>query len=130
MIMARTMFERLGGFGRVRRMVASFYDKVTASPALGRYFEHVDMATLIDHQTKFVAGVTGGPIAFNDEALRRAHARLGISRDEFAEIVQLLGETLEEHEVADEDIDQILHSVQSKELLIVSEARAPAGIGG
>lgn len=128
--MARTIFERLGGFGQVRRIVATFYDKVTASPSLGRYFEHVDMAALIDHQTKFVAGVTDGPVALNDEALRRAHARLGISRAEFAEIVQLLGEALEEHEVASDDIDQILARVQAREKLIVSEAPVRAAAGG
>jgi hemoglobin len=53
--MAQTMYERYGGFPKIRRVVSDFYDRVLEEPELQRHFEGVDMRRLVDHQTKFVA---------------------------------------------------------------------------
>ena len=63
----KTTFERLGGFARVRLIVSDFYDKVLDSERLARHFAGIDMRQLIDHQTKFIAAIMGGPAAFSDE---------------------------------------------------------------
>lgn len=112
-------FERCGGFATVRRVVSAFYDRVLASPDLGRYFEKVDMRTLIDHQTKFVSFVMGGPTSVADRTLERAHASLGITRGEFAELTELLRDTLEEFDFGREDIEHVLEEVRRREHLIV-----------
>ena len=67
--MSGSMFERCGGFTTVRKVVAAFYDKVLDSPSLSRHFANVDMRALIDHQTKFITYVMGGPASF---AIRRS----------------------------------------------------------
>ncbi len=59
--MAKTMFERYGGFAAVSRVVSSFYDKILDSDITSPYFADIDMAKQIDHQTKFVAYLMGGP---------------------------------------------------------------------
>ncbi|MGE0745723.1 MAG: group 1 truncated hemoglobin [Rhodospirillales bacterium] len=118
--MASTVFERCGGFATVRRVVSAFYDRVLDSPTLSPHFEAIEMKTLIDHQTKFIASVMGGPASFSDEALKRAHARLGISRAEFEEIVGLLRETLEDFDVSAGDVAQVIGEVRRREPVIVS----------
>lgn len=51
------------------------------------------------------------------------HAHLQISRAEFAEMVDLLCEALEDHEVADSDVAEVRRALLAREHLIV----APAG---
>lgn len=120
--MPSSLFERYGGFASVRRIVSAFYRRMLDAPALGRHFANVDMPALIDHQTKFIAMVTGGPAKVPDEALRRAHAHLGISAAEFAETARLLQETLEEFDVAPADVSTIMAEVGKRESLIVRAA--------
>ena len=117
-----TVFERCGGFAKVRRVVADFYDGVMASPRLQTYFAGSNMERLIDHQTKFVAWVMDGPVTFNDEILRRAHANLGITHDDFVEISELLQEAMEDNGIAAGDIDHVLRAIMRREPLIVGDA--------
>jgi hemoglobin len=101
------LFDRCGGFAVVRQIVSSFYDKVLDSPMLERHFAKVDMHRLIDHQTKFMATLMGGPASFTDDALRRAHVSLGITAEEFYEAGELLRESLEEFGLHPADIRQV-----------------------
>ena len=67
--MKSTIFQRYGGFASVSRVVMSFYDKVLDSPVSSPYFANTNMKRLIDHQTKFIAQVMGGPASYTDEQL-------------------------------------------------------------
>lgn len=120
--MVQSVFERCGGFQNVRKVVSDFYDKVLDSEQLQGYFEHIDMARLVDHQTKFVAQIMGGPVTINDDTLRKVHANLGISHSDFKEISYLLEETLEDHGFVSSDIAEIMESVGQRESLIVTRA--------
>lgn len=117
--MAGTIFERCGGFATVRRIVSDFYERVLASPRLQRHFDGVDMRRLVDHQTKFMTAIMGGPASFADHQLERAHARLAISAADYAELTALLVETLEEHAVAAEDVRAIERELLARRHLIV-----------
>jgi hemoglobin len=114
-----TIYEQSGGFAEVRKVVSAFYDKVLDSPRLQTYFEDTDMRRLIDHQTKFITAVMGGPAKFNDEAMRRAHARFNITREEYREAVDLLVETLEDFGMDDDAIETVCNEVDAREHLIV-----------
>ena len=115
-----TIFERAGGFATVRRVISSFYDRVLDSPTVAGHFENVDMRRLIDHQTKFISAMMGGPGSFTDDHLRRVHAHLGITHDEFVEVTEHLREALEEYGVAPEDIAIVEAEVKRREPLIVT----------
>jgi hemoglobin len=115
-----SMFERYGGFARVSKIVMAFYDKVLDSDVIGEYFEDVDMRALMDHQTKFIAQVMGGPTSYTNEALQRIHAHLGIDRPAFDEATMLLRETLEEFELAPQDVDAIMEDMISRARYIVT----------
>lgn len=122
--MTKTLFDRAGGFAKVRKVVSSFYDRMIDSPRLAPYFDGVDMPALVDHQTKFVAYIMGGPASYTDEQLRRVHAHLRISRSDFAEMVDLLCESLEDHDLADGDVAEVRRALQAREHLIVAPAAA------
>ncbi len=115
-----TIFERYGGFAQVSRVVSGLYDKILESPQLTPYFANTDMRRLIDHQTRFIATLLGGPASYSDEHLQRVHARLGITDAAFAEMVFLLKETLEDFGFEDEDIETVEFEITSRKHCIVA----------
>lgn len=115
-----TIFERYGGFGTVSKIVMAFYDKVLESDVAGPYFEDVDMRSLIDHQTRFVAQVMGGPAEYSNDMLQAVHARHRIDRAAFDEVVMLLKETLEDFGVDSGDVRTIVDDVKSRAAYIVT----------
>jgi hemoglobin len=115
-----SMFERYGGFASVSKIVMGFYDKVLDSDVAGPYFEDVDMKSLIDHQTKFVAQVMGGPVEYTNEVLKTVHAKHQIDRQAFDEVAMLMKETLEDFEVEPADIRQIMEGITSRSPYIIS----------
>ncbi len=118
--MTTTIFDRAGGFATVRKVISAFYEKVLDSPLLEHHFVEVDMRRLMDHQTKFVSSLMGGPGSYTDDHLQRVHARLGITHDEFVEAARLLRETLEEFGLDAADIRHVDGEVMKRERVIVS----------
>ena len=118
--MASTIFERYGGFSKVRVVVSDFYDRVLDSDVLSPYFDDVNMRTQIDHQIKFMSQVMGGPAAYTDEVLQRVHAPLGISKSEFIELATILRETLEDLDFDSDDVDMVIREVSNREAYIVA----------
>jgi hemoglobin len=111
--MKDSTFERLGGFARVRLIVSDFYQRVLASSSLAPYFRGVDMRRLIDHQTKFTSAIMGGPAAFTDEQIARAHARLGIADRDFDELLMHFRESLEDAGVDATDVARLCAHVDA-----------------
>ena len=119
MVVAKTLFEKYGGFSAFRKIVSTFYDEVLDSPTLQKYFVGVDMRRLIEHQTKFVTFVAGGPAHISDEQLATAHRGLGISREEFDQTLEIFIAALEDHDIEPEDIATLVQAVRNREHLIV-----------
>jgi len=119
--MRQTLFERYGGFARISKVVMSFYDKMLGSPLLAPYFAKTDMKRLIDHQTKFISSLMGGPASYTNDHLERVHANLGITETAFNESLMLMKETLEDHEFLDEDIHTVGDAMKSAKNYIVAK---------
>ena len=119
--MTRSIFERYGGFASVHKIVMDFYEKMLESPVTAPYLKNTQMKKLIDHQTKFVSSMMGGPASFTDDHLERVHANLGITNAAFGEAVEMLKESLEDHDVEDEDIDIVEGEVMSRKKIIVTK---------
>jgi hemoglobin len=118
--MSETAYERYGGFEALRKVVMDFYDRTLDTPALAPYFAGVDLNRLIEHQTVFVCQVLGGPVRYTDKELRRAHAHLGITESDFADMGRVLRETLKDHGVAEADIATIMDAVVARAPSVVT----------
>jgi hemoglobin len=105
--MNATLFERVGGFARVRLMVSDFYERVLDSTLLAPYFAGVEMRRLIDHQTQMFASFMGGPAAISDDRLARVHAHLSITDQAFEEMADLFRETVEDHALDPADCERL-----------------------
>lgn len=117
--MEQSVYDQLGGFIVVRKLIAAFYDKVLENKELAVVFERTNMERLIDHQTKFFAMLLGGPASYTDEEIKRAHQRLGISDHQFDMTKECLEETLEDFELSDEHISIITEEFEARRNLIV-----------
>lgn len=122
--MPGSTFEKYGGFSAVSRVVMTFYELVLDSDAVGHHFDDIDMPRLIDHQTKFISSLMGGPAAMSDERLKAVHNTVPITDKDFDEIGKLLAEAMTQHRMSDEDIDQVVASIEAKRSLIVNRGAA------
>ena len=102
------------------RIVSSFYDRVLDSPILSPYFEKTDMRRLIDHQTKFIASIMGGPASYSNDVLERVHAHLNIDQEAFDEMVLILGETLEDFNMANTDVESVKDEILIRSRYIIA----------
>jgi hemoglobin len=115
----QTLFEKYGGFSTVSKIVLDFYDVLLDSDEVGPFFDDVDMARLMDHQTKFIASLLGGPVSYTDEQLKRLHERLDLQDKHFNEVVETLGVTLKKHGFSDGDVTAVRDALERRRPAIV-----------
>lgn len=117
--MERSVYERNGGFAQVSRIVLDFYDRIMEDDDLGPFFDDVDLARIVDHQTKFIAMLLGGPAYYNDEQIRRMHDHLVISEAHFDQLQALLAETLADHGMSGDDVAHVVAEFDRRRNLVV-----------
>ena len=122
MCLVETLYQRLGGMEAVARLVFDLYERVQGSRRLAPYFADADMATLIDHQTQFLASLAGGPQSYSDAHLSQKHAKLAIDDHDFDEMLELMSQALRAGGIAGEDHDAFLAALDAHRPLIVSQA--------
>ena len=110
----------MAGLPRVSRVVLTFYDKALDSDQIGEFFEEIDMKRLVDHQTKFISSLLGGPASFADERLKHLHSNHDISDQDLDEMAKLLAEALEEHGFEPADCKTVVHEIESRRSYIVN----------
>lgn len=113
------LFNKYGGLRMLRAVIIDFYDRVLDSDVVGHFFEDVDIAKLIDHQTKFFTAILGGPAEFADQRLANAHRHLDVTHVHFDEIGRILADTLNDAGFANEDLRTTLAAVEARRPLIV-----------
>ena len=121
---SQSLFQKYGGFAKVSRIVLTFYDKVLDSEQIGEFFDDIDMGRLVDHQTKFIASMLGGPASYTNERLQQLHAHIGISNSDFDEMAKLLGEALDEHGFEPADCRAVLQDIEARRSFIVGQDAA------
>jgi hemoglobin len=117
-----TLFEKYGGTAVISAIVADFYERVLESDRVAHYFEGVDMVSLLDHQTTFLSVVLDGPQVYQGRNMLNAHAKLGITMEDFNEVAEILQDTLEDNGVVSEDVVTIMDSVAKLAAVMVSPA--------
>lgn len=120
--MAKTLYEKYGGFGEISRVVMDFYDRLLDSETVGDFFEDVDMKRLIDHQTKFIAYLLGGPADYSGDRLEQLHAHLKIGGTDFDEMKAILDATLASHGFEGDDRVTVMDLIEGHRSLIVAPA--------
>lgn len=102
----------------------TFYEMALESDQIGDHFEDIDMPRLIDHQTKFVSSLIGGPTSFSDDRIEAVHRNLNITHADFDEMAALFGEALALHGMEDRHVKIALGAIESKRAIIVTRDAA------
>jgi hemoglobin len=124
--MSQSLYEQLGGFSFVRKLVLDFYDRVLDEDDLIPFFQNTDMARLVDHQTKFWSTLLGGPASYDRDQLDVLHSSMGVEDQHFDLVLELAVETLEDHEVGSEHIESLTKAFESYRSAIVARNKADA----
>lgn len=120
--MAQTLFDKYGGVPAVTDIVRDFYKRVMKRPNLRRYFIDVKMEDLILHQIAFVSMAMGKtPHNYSGRSMSEAHAGLRITSASFDLTADLLKDSLVAASVEPEDVETILHAVNSLKGQIVGK---------
>ena len=115
----QTLYDKYGGFSNVSKIVLAFYDTLLDNDEIGPFFDEVDMTKMVDHQTKFIASLLGGPAAYTDNQLRQLHSHLAIKDSHFDELEIVLRDTLTDHGVEPQDVDAVVAEFAKRRSLIV-----------
>lgn len=102
-----TLFEKLGGEAKVRKIVRDVLDRNYNNPVIGHHFKNVDMKKLNQLVFEFLSMGTGGPHTYTGRDMPAAHKGLNITADDFerANIDTILA-------LKDNDIDdKVIHEV-------------------
>ncbi len=117
----QSLFDKYGGFSKVSKIVLAFYDTLLDSDEIGPFFDDIDMTKMVDHQTKFVASLLGGPASYTDKQLNQLHRHLDIRDAHFDELKVILRETLTDHGVEDGDVDLTLQEFENRRVQVVGQ---------
>ena len=120
--MGKSLFDKYGGFSVVSRMVLALYERLLDDDDIGPFFDDVDLPKIVDHQTKFVSSLMGGPASFSDDHLARAHSQLLVSDSHFDQLKSLVAETLADFDMHEQDIETVLGEFEARRALIVKPA--------
>jgi truncated hemoglobin YjbI len=109
-VKADALYQKLGAGAGIRKVVDDFLARVTADPKINGYFLNggVDAKHLGDCLVAQVGSVTGGPEKYTCKGMKAAHAGLGISKQDFDDLVGHLSDALVAAKVAQADIDTVL----------------------
>jgi hemoglobin len=117
--MTQTLFDKYGGFAAISRVVLDLYERLLDDDEVGPFFEDVDMRRIVDHQTKFVSSLLGGPAHYTDDQIRKMHGHLEIGGRHFDRLKAILAETLADHGFASEDVALVVGAFEARRSLVV-----------
>jgi hemoglobin len=108
-----TLYERLGRRSNIATGIKYFVSLLVADKRVGRFFTQIaaDPAALKKFEKQLVAFIcekTGGPKMYAGPDMRSAHSGLGISEEDFADVIELLERMLNHYQIRPQDRAELL----------------------
>lgn len=108
-----SLYERLGGEAKVRKIVNDILDKNYNNPHIGHHFRNVDMKKLKQLVFEFFSMGTGGPHPYTGRDMRASHTGLNISEDDFERGNLDIEQALEENGVGEAERKEVIAILNS-----------------
>ena len=117
----QNLFDKYGGVPTIKLILEKFYKELLNRRWARKIFINVDMEKLLLHQIQFVSFAMGKPESeFDDERLRKGHAGLKITPEQYDETIGILVKVLTDFKVQFDDIKYIGDTINSKKHLIIN----------
>jgi hemoglobin len=121
------LYNRLGKKEGIRAVVDDFYDRLLEDDELEPFFEGADMEKLRRTQTDFLCEAAGGPETYSAEPVREAHLHVPFTPAHIQRAVELLYESLDAFDVADEDAEAVVQAVAVYEQDLLARPESEEG---
>jgi len=102
-----TLYERLGAWDGIARIVADTVALHERNPAISHYFRDIDRERLIASVTAFFAAGSGGPNHYQGKDMTAAHAHMGLSAADFDAAVGDVMQALVNNGVGQREQDEV-----------------------
>jgi hemoglobin len=103
-----SLYERLGGEGKIRQVVTSIYDNHANNKTVSARFAKSDKNQLIQHITAFVCAGTGGPQTYAGKDMISAHKGMNIGGQEYLAVIDDIMGALNAHGVGKREQEEFL----------------------
>jgi hemoglobin len=107
-VVAKSLFERLGGTGAVTAVVEDFSARCAGDSRINAKFARTDIPRLRSMLIAQVSEATGGPARYTGRDMKTAHADMGVTTGEFNALVEDLVATLNKFGVGKTEQDELL----------------------
>ena len=99
------LFAKIGE-AKLRALLTDFYARIFDDVMIGFLFAGKDRQHLIDREYELTAKILGADVAYRGRPMREAHAKSPIFGGHFERRMQLLRETMRDHDV-DPDVQRV-----------------------
>ncbi len=120
--MAVSLFDKYGGVPTVTRIVKDFHERLMRRPNLRRYFEEMEVDSMIQHHIAYVSYAMGKPNQdFTMKTIHDQHMQAGVTKASFNHVTEIFLAVLEDEGVTPEDMEQIEETLKAVRGEIVSK---------
>ena len=109
----QSLYVRLGGEQGVRNIVNYVLDNNFNNPLIRHHFQHVDMNRLKQLVFEFFSMGTGGPHQYTGRDMQMAHAKIGLTGNDFNIGNDDMLKALKDNNVPQADIDEVMAILNS-----------------
>ncbi|MCK6509461.1 hypothetical protein L6R29_05765 [Myxococcota bacterium] len=119
-----SLYQRLGEEAGIQKVVGDFVNRVVADSKINGYFLNstVDGQRFTGCLFKQIGQATGGPQKYDCKGMKETHQGMGISKQDFTDLVGHLVDSLKDAKVAQADIDAVVAVLAPMEKDIVEDA--------
>ena len=104
----KSLFDRLGGLDAINAVTESWVARVGGDDRANAKFVRTDIARLKMEVADQLCEVTGGPCTYTGRTMQDTHAGMKTTAGEFEVVMQHLGATLNELNVAKPEQDELV----------------------
>jgi hemoglobin len=120
--MAVSLFDKYGGVPTVTRIVKDFHERLMRRPNLRRYFEEMEVDSMIQHHIAYVSYAMGKPNQdFTMKKIHDQHMQAGVTKASFNHVTEIFLAVLDDEGVSPEDMKQIEETLKAVRGEIVSK---------
>ena len=107
--MPGTLYERLGGSDKIRRIANDLVDNHIKNPRIAKRFFETDSDKLKKVATEFFITGSGGPNVYKGKDMASVHKGMNINNDEFMAVLDDAMGALEKNDVGQREKEEVLY---------------------
>ncbi len=119
--MSRPNLFNLIGPERLRAVIVDFYQRVFDDIMIGFMFIGKDRQHLIEREYEFTAQFLGGPVVYTGRPIKQAHAKTPIFGGHFERRLQILRNTMADHQIDAEVVASVVEHQQALRSLVTGD---------